>query len=49
MKRLLILGLLAGLLGLGISGLQGASRSGSACSGCCTSSADCPTPACCSR
>ncbi len=49
MKRLLLLALLAGLLGLGISGLRAAARSGSGCGSCCTSPADCPTPSCCSH
>lgn len=46
MKRFLLLGLLAALLGLGATRPWMAHRSNPAC-GCCTTSADCPTPSCC--
>lgn len=48
MKRILLLGLLAGLLGLGVVRPWTTNASSPGCTGCCTSPADCPTPSCCS-
>lgn len=49
MKRFLLLGLLAALLGLGAARPWAASATNSGCTGCCTSPADCATPSCCSK
>ncbi len=49
MKRLLLLGLLAGLLGVGLAKPWTSGQAKSGCSGCCTTPADCPTPSCCSK
>ncbi len=49
MKRLLLLVLLAGAVGMGLARTRPAHLPVASCSGCCTTPANCPTPSCCSK